>query len=116
MCSTTRQELVKRLLPPAAHLSPITLMVQQQQQQQQQQHQGSEGCIIMYQQQQPGVLWVTPKPLNEAHLTQKAGRNGDNYPIRRNYKESWEKECEYSLEHGEDEVAVVVFIAADNCS
>jgi hypothetical protein len=25
--STTRQELVKRLLPPAAHLSPITLMV-----------------------------------------------------------------------------------------
>jgi hypothetical protein len=115
MCSTTRQELVKRLLPPAAHLSPITLMVQQQQQQQQQ-HQGSEGCIIMYQQQQPGVLWVTPKPLNEAHLTQKAGRNGDNYPISRNSKEAWEKECEYSLEHGEDEVAVVVFIAADNCS
>jgi hypothetical protein len=27
MCSTTRQELVKRLLPPAAHLSPITRMV-----------------------------------------------------------------------------------------
>jgi hypothetical protein len=27
MCSTTRQELVKRLLPPVAHLSPITLMV-----------------------------------------------------------------------------------------
>jgi hypothetical protein len=26
MCSTIRQELVKRLLPPAAHLSPITLM------------------------------------------------------------------------------------------
>jgi hypothetical protein len=27
VCSTTRQELVKRLLPPAAHLSPITIMV-----------------------------------------------------------------------------------------
>jgi hypothetical protein len=26
MCSTTRQELVKRLFPTAAHLSPISLM------------------------------------------------------------------------------------------
>jgi hypothetical protein len=30
--------------------------------------------------------------------------------------EAWEKECEYSLEHGEDEVAVVLFTAADNYS
>jgi hypothetical protein len=27
VCSTTRQELVKRLLPSAAHLSPITIMI-----------------------------------------------------------------------------------------
>jgi hypothetical protein len=29
---------------------------------------------------------------------------------------AWEKECEYSLEHGEDEVAVMTSTAEDNCS
>jgi hypothetical protein len=56
--------------------------------------------------------WET-KLLNEAYLTQKAGRNGDNYPISRNSKGAPEKECEYSLEHGEDEVGAVMMFTAE---
>jgi hypothetical protein len=52
--------------------------------------------------------------VNESHLTQKGGKSGDNCPAMRNSKDAWEKECEYSLEHGEDEVAVMVFTAEDN--
>jgi hypothetical protein len=60
--------------------------------------------------------WET-KLLNEAHLTQKlVGKSGDNSPIKRNSDSAWEKSCSYSLEHGEDEVAVVMFTAEDNCS
>jgi hypothetical protein len=56
------------------------------------------------------------KLLNEAHLTQKVGTSWDNRPIKRNSEPAWEKSCSYSLEHGEDEVAVVMFTAADNYS
>jgi hypothetical protein len=56
------------------------------------------------------------KLLNEAHLTQRVGTSSDNSPIKRNSDSAWEKSCSYSLEHGEDEVAVVVFTAEDNYS
>ena len=59
--------------------------------------------------------WET-KLLNEAHLTQKVGKSGDNSPIKRNSDSAWEKSCSYSLEHGEDEVAVMMFTAEDNYS
>jgi hypothetical protein len=59
--------------------------------------------------------WET-KLLNEAYLTQEVGKSGDNSPIKRNSDSAWEKSCSYSLEHGEDEVAVVMFTAEDNYS
>ena len=60
--------------------------------------------------------WET-KLLNEAYLTQKAvGKSGDNSPIKRNSDSAWKKSCSYSLEHGEDEVAVMMFTAEDNYS
>jgi hypothetical protein len=54
--------------------------------------------------------------LNEVHLNQQVGKSGDNSPIKRNSDAAWEKSCSYSLEHGEDEVAVMMFNAEDNYS
>jgi hypothetical protein len=51
--------------------------------------------------------WET-KLLNEAHLTQKAGKRWDISPIKRNSDSAWEKSCSSSLEHGEDDVAVMM--------
>jgi hypothetical protein len=59
--------------------------------------------------------WET-KLLNEAYLNQQVGRSGGNWPITRNSDSAWEKSCWYSLEHGEDEVAVMMFTAEDNYS
>jgi hypothetical protein len=59
--------------------------------------------------------WET-KLLNEAYLTQRAGTSWDNSPIKRNSDSAWDKSCSYSLEHGEGEVAVVLFTAEDNYS
>jgi hypothetical protein len=52
--------------------------------------------------------WET-KLLNAAYLTQKVGKSGDNSPLKRNSDSAWEKSCSYSLEHGADEVAVMMF-------
>jgi hypothetical protein len=51
--------------------------------------------------------------LNEAgYLTQKAvGNSWDSSPIKRNSDSTREKSSSCSLEHGEDEVAVMMFTA-----